>query len=389
MRCPRCGRENDKDALRCSGCGYEFTGEHDETDRNGMPRRDFNEYRPREIPPESRKPIQPSKPGRLLSAFAHALFYVMLFVGCQSVVVSGYLTSLMSGDPTLLTDPDAMSGLFEAVNEKTVLILLISNLLTVLLVCMLMHIRKREPAPEMEIYPVNPFRFGTFALFGAAMNIVVSVTMSLLPLPESMIAEHAAQTMVLYGEMNPLLELFSVAVVAGITEELIFRGLVISRLKKGMGTAAAVVISAVIFGVVHGSALAVIYASLLGLLLGGLYARYDSVLPGMIFHVFFNMTSYWLPQEGTVLTVLYIVSAAAVLLCAWRIFLCYPAFSDIYTDVRDRLKPANEEEAAIIAEVKQHQRRGMITAEELEKLHDRWVENRKQIKKSKKYGRRK
>ena len=175
----------------------------------------------------------------------------------------------------------------------------------------------------------------------------------------------------------------------GFIEELIFRGLVISRLKKGMGTAAAVVISAVIFGVVHGSALAVIYASLLGLLLGGLYARYDSVLPGMIFHVFFNMTSYWLPQEGTVLTVLYIVSAAAVLLCAWRIFLCYPAFSDIYTDVRDRLKPANEEEAAIIAEVKQHQRRGMITAEELEKLHDRWVENRKQIKKSKKYGRRK
>lgn len=337
-------------------------------------------------PPDTgftQSPPQTPKPGKFLSACAHAVFYVMLFIGCQSVVVGAYLSSLMMQNPAAFTDPNAMNDLIARVSEKTVLILLISNLMTILLACALMHIRRRDPVLEMEIYPVNPFRLGTFALFGMAMNTFVSVTMSLLPLPEDLLAEHNAQTMSLYGEMPIFVEILSVAVAAGITEELVFRGLVISRLKKGMGTASAVVISALIFGFAHGSALAVAYAALLGLLLGAMYARYDSVLPGIIFHVFFNMTSYWLPVEGPILTVLYAASIVLLIFCVWRIFIRYPVFNDIFTDVRDRIKPINDEEAAIIAEIKRHQKQGMISADELEALHNRWEDNRKAVKKEK------
>lgn len=326
---------------------------------------------------------QPPKLGKFLSACAHAVFYVVLFVGCQSVVVGAYLSALLAGSPAAITDPAAMSDLIAAVSEKTVIILLISNLLTILFICAIMHLRGREPILETEIYPVNPFRFLTFALFGMAMNTFVSVTMSFLPLPEELLAEHNTQTMSLYGEYPLLLEILSVAVIAGITEELVFRGLVISRLKKGMGTAAAVVISALIFGFAHGSALAMIYASLLGLLLGALYARYDSILPGIIFHVFFNMTSYWLPQEGPVLTALYIASIALILFCIWRIFIRFPVFNDFFTDVRDRIRPINDTEAVIIDELKAHQKKGRITAEDLQSLYNRWEDNRKAVKKEK------
>ena len=326
---------------------------------------------------------QPSKLGKFLSACAHAVFYVMLFVGCQSVVVGAYLSALLAGSPAAITDPAVMSDLIAQVSEKTVIILLISNLLTILFICAIMHLRGREPILETEIYPVNPFRFLTFALFGVAMNTFVSVTMSFLPLPEELLAEHNTQTMSLYGESPLLLELLSVAVIAGITEELVFRGLVISRLKKGMGTAAAVVVSSLIFGFAHGSALAMIYASLLGLLLGALYARYDSILPGIIFHVFFNMTSYWLPQEGIVLTVLYAASIALILFCVWRIFIRFPVFNDFFTDVRDRIRPINDTEAAIIDELKAHQKKGRITAEDLQTLYNRWEDNRKAAKKEK------
>ena len=388
MQCPRCGKENPQDARQCAFCGFDLTSVPDGEKK--LPESDFNEYAPREMPPESGNSgnSPQSKLGKFLSAIAHAVFYVVLFIGCQSTVIASYMTSLMSGDPSAITDPDAMNRLMEMVSEKTVLLLLISNLITILLTCGYLHLRKRNPVWEMELYPVNPFRFGTFALFGAAMNVFVSVTMSLLPLPQAWIDQHNAQTVFLGGS-NILTELFSVALVAGITEEIIFRGMVLSRLKKGMGTAAAVVLSALIFGAAHGSVLAMGYAALVGLLLGAMYARYDSILPGMIFHVFFNMTSYFLPEEGAMLTVLYVLSVILVVFCVWRIFIRFPVFNDIFTDIRDRLRPVNDEEAAIIAEVKRHQKNGRITAEELMALNDRWTENRKQYGKEKKYGRKK
>lgn len=385
MLCPHCGKDNEAGAQRCSQCGRELTG----TNADAAPESDspMHEYRPAEVPPGVQLTPKRSPLGKFLSACAHAVFYVMLFVGCQSVVVSGYLTSIMAGNPTAYTTPEAMLALTDKVNEKTVLILLISNLLTILLACLFMHVRRRDPMQEMELWPVNPFRFGTFAVFGMAMNVFVSVTLSLIPLPESVLEQFNTQTAPLYGEMHPLLEILSVAVVAGITEELVFRGLVISRLRKGMGMTAAVVISSVIFGAAHGALIAVVYAALLGLLLGAMYARYESVIPGIIFHVFFNMTSYWLPAEGPVLTVLYAASVVLIVLGVWRIFLRYPVFNDIFTDIRGLIRPVNDEEAAIVAEVRRHQKNGRITADELEALNDRWIENRKSLRREKKYRR--
>ncbi|MBQ8370465.1 MAG: CPBP family intramembrane metalloprotease [Clostridia bacterium] len=387
MLCPHCGKDNESGAQRCSQCGRELTGKNaDAAPETNSP---MHEYRPADVPPGVQLTPKRSPLGKFLSACAHAVFYVMLFVGCQSVVVSGYLTAVMAGNPAAYAETDAMLALTEKVNEKTVLILLISNLLTILLACLFMHIRHRDPMQEMELWPVNPFRFGTFAVFGMAMNVFVSVTLSMIPLPESVIEQFNTQTAPLYGEMHPLLEILSVAVIAGITEELIFRGLVISRLRRGMGMTAAVVISSVIFGAAHGSLIAVAYATLLGLLLGGLYARYNSVVPGIIFHVFFNMTSYWLPTEGVVLIVLYAASVVLIALGVWRIFVRYPVFNDIFTDIRGLIKPVNDEEAAIIAEIKRHQKNGRITADELEELNDRWAENRKNLRRDRKSGKRK
>lgn len=342
-------------------------------------------------PPESGMNPMPDRslsPGKFLSACAHALVYVMLFVGCQSVVVGAYLSALLTSNPAALTDQDAMSSLITRIGEETVLILLISNLLTILIVTAVMHLRRRDPLREMELYPVNPFRFPVFALFGAAANTFVSITLSYIPLPEEIIAEHNAQTMNLYGDYPVFVQMLSVAVIAGLTEELVFRGLVISRLRKGMGTAAAVIVSALIFGFAHGSVLASGYAALLGLLLGALYARYRSVLPGIIFHIFFNLTSFLLPEEGNVLLVLYILSVISLIYCVWKVFIRFPEFTDLFTDVRGMIQPVSEEQADIILELKKHQQQGRISAEQLSELHDRWEDSRAAYKKEKKYRRR-
>jgi membrane protease YdiL (CAAX protease family) len=78
-----------------------------------------------------------------------------------------------------------------------------------------------------------------------------------------------------------------VCVLAPITEELTFRGLGFSLLRP-LGATAAVLLTALAFGLAHGlvDALPVLFA--FGVGLGYIRLRQDSVVPGMVLHGLFN-----------------------------------------------------------------------------------------------------
>ncbi len=80
---------------------------------------------------------------------------------------------------------------------------------------------------------------------------------------------------------------FVVCVLAPITEELTFRGLGFSLLRP-LGAAAAVLLTALAFGLAHGlvDALPVLFA--FGVGLAYIRLRQDSVVPGMLLHGLFN-----------------------------------------------------------------------------------------------------
>lgn len=87
---------------------------------------------------------------------------------------------------------------------------------------------------------------------------------------------------------NPLGAL-SIAVLAPILEELLFRGAIQSHLQamcKHPWTA--IIVASLIFGIVHGNPAQIPFAFLLGTLFGWLYFRTGSLLPGIIGHVLNN-----------------------------------------------------------------------------------------------------
>ena len=53
----------------------------------------------------------------------------------------------------------------------------------------------------------------------------------------------------------------------------------------------AIVVSAAIFGIVHGNPIQFIYATALGILLGWIYTKFNSILIPMLCHLVFNLTS--------------------------------------------------------------------------------------------------
>ena len=160
MICPRCGKDNHNENKFCQGCGF-----------------DLADYR--------------KKHSRGAGGVVRGLLIVILFVAimflCQSCVISGFSASLMMGSGFMgmgsaAASEDAMTdfliGITDQIYENMVLILLISNLLTVLVVCLLFHLMKKKPVEEMYVRYVNPLRIPMFALLGMALNVFVPASPS-------------------------------------------------------------------------------------------------------------------------------------------------------------------------------------------------------------------
>lgn len=90
-------------------------------------------------------------------------------------------------------------------------------------------------------------------------------------------------------EKAPLwLSLAAIAVAPAVCEELAFRGFILSGLQHARHRWVPIVVSALMFGVIHMIPKQQFNAALLGLVLGLLAVRSGSLLPGVLFHFIFN-----------------------------------------------------------------------------------------------------
>ncbi|MCA9518507.1 MAG: CPBP family intramembrane metalloprotease, partial [Myxococcales bacterium] len=82
--------------------------------------------------------------------------------------------------------------------------------------------------------------------------------------------------------------LFDVGVVPAVTEEIIFRGVILAGLLQVFERRTAVVTSALLFATVHVSPLSMLHLALLGLILGEVRLRTRSLWPSMLLHAAYN-----------------------------------------------------------------------------------------------------
>ena len=106
---------------------------------------------------------------------------------------------------------------------------------------------------------------------------------------------------VVTGTNDPLIfifEMFSAIIIAPISEELFFRGVLFNRLKIRKGFVFGLVVSSVIFGLCHFNYpdhfSHIIYTCIMGMTLCILYSRTDNLLLNMVVHSAYNLLSYLL-----------------------------------------------------------------------------------------------
>ena len=216
----------------------------------------------------------------VLTALGKSLLYLLFFLAIQFLAGIIYAVIAVAGASLFHGEADAGSVL--AGTETAVLF---AYLLTAAAILLLWFRLRHKPLGEAAGLRRCSGWTAAFCAF-AAVGLFVVLQLALALLPEAWMTDYSEYMDVLLSD--GLLPAVSIVLMGPLAEELMFRGVIQTRLARAMPAWIAVVLQAVLFGVTHGTPIQMAYAFLIGLALGFLRSRTGSILPGFAAHVAFN-----------------------------------------------------------------------------------------------------
>lgn len=248
-----------------------------------------------------------------------ALLYIAIYFALQTVVVSIYGFFAVAGEiyKTMLVRDVDFSEIADIINksvrENAVLLTVITNILFVLTVFIIFKVRKKNFFREVGFLRPDPKFILPVMALGASLNVIISVVFSAIPFPESWWDAYN-QASVSMDEMNALTVVAAV-VIGPLTEEILFRGLLFTRVSRGFGVTVGIFASALVFAVLHGTIIWGLYTFLFGLLLAFVFVRSRSIVFPILLHFSFNLAGVLLsdgiPLVFIVISFIVFVAAAA------------------------------------------------------------------------------
>ncbi len=244
----------------------------------------------------------------ILKSVGAAIFYLSIYSLCQIVV--SYAASIiivvsvsfkygieriyqvMAEDPSGYMKianeiaVEASERLFSHLMEIT----LISALVALLTYFIIFRVRKKKFFVEVGIKKAKKLDYPICFLLGIFLNFFVVSFLSIVPIPENWLASYADATASMgVGSLTPI-AIITTVLAAPISEEIVFRGLLYTRLKRCMPMLGAMILTSFIFGIMHGTAIIwVMYAGILGFVLSWVYEKCGSLLAPILMHMGFNL----------------------------------------------------------------------------------------------------
>lgn len=220
---------------------------------------------------------------QILASLGKAIAYLALFLGSQALVSTGFS---IAAALTVIVETGSLDlfQMLEVLMAYVTPITLASNLFTLVFLLLFFPLRTKNPLREFQLQPIPPLAAAGAVSIAPVLYGVVTLVLSLLP--AAWMADYAQASAALND--TGLLPFLSVALAAPVVEEVIFRGLIQSRLAHALPGWPAVVLSALLFALCHGQPVWMGYAFVLGMVLGIMAWRTGSILPSILTHIVFN-----------------------------------------------------------------------------------------------------
>ncbi len=229
-----------------------------------------------------------NKTGALLIVY----FVVTLIVSLVSVLV-----------PTILTMFNS-TNTQESLLEDTSFLMLLSgftSLVTFFLVTIIYSIIVK--ADFSKTYPfekVSPCTMFLLCSFGLTVAMIANYASNLLLGLFDLVGIDANVDMEYKCDsvLDVVLFFVTVAIVPALVEEFAFRGIILGSLRKHSDSLA-ILVSGVVFGLMHGNFAQIPFATVVGLVLGYITVKTNSLLPAIIIHFLNNSLSVTLTLLST------------------------------------------------------------------------------------------
>ena len=208
-----------------------------------------------------------------------AAAYLALFLGWQMFVSMVYTI--------VATAQFGPEGAYGAVMGQSMEISLLSNLLTLASAAAFFLVRRKHVLREVGVRPASPRVVLWGALTAFCLYWLVMLVLNLLP--EQWMEGYTQASQAL--DDTGALAFFAVAIVGPVTEEVVFRGLIFSRLRRAMHPWLAVVLASAVFALCHGQAVWICYTFVVGFVFTAVAEGAGSIVPSMVMHIVFNATN--------------------------------------------------------------------------------------------------
>ena len=242
-----------------------------------------------------------------------ASIYFLVYFATQ--LVMGFIYGIMFS-VNVMSSGEAMDAVevAEQINtfimDKAMEMTFWAGVMTLVIFWIRFAVRKKNFLKEVEFKKVPVKNLLPVIILAPCANVVLSMAMSYFPWPQGWMEAYMENSSIIDGS---LMSWLTAVVMAPLLEEIVFRGLIYTRLKKGIPAIVAAIIASFVFGLCHSGIIWVIYATALGLVMTWIFEKYQSLLANILFHLFFNLMGQILsmiPENMEI--VVWILAAAGV-----------------------------------------------------------------------------
>ncbi|MGX8833378.1 CPBP family glutamic-type intramembrane protease [Amedibacillus sp. YH-ame6] len=268
MYCRYCGKELDEKAVMCPGCGKML-------DESLLPKKSKH---------ETESYVCNATAGALLALIGSEVGIIL----CMVPFMVAMMVSDMSTSYYGMYDFENSMGMITFTNVSTIVATVGATLFVV-------YLFKKSLKITIPTLKKNPFSFGKILYYtgiGMGLSSIAGFLIFFLNMFLNIfgIALTTPDFSLQYDLLNNILMFIMVCIVAPIFEELLYRGLILTALKR-FGNMFAIIITSILFALAHGNIPQTIPTFFISLVLCYVVLRSNSLLPAILIHFINNAIS--------------------------------------------------------------------------------------------------
>lgn len=203
--------------------------------------------------------------------------------------------------------------------------------LGIIFTVVILHKRSKKRGSSLELdatleyKDLNRNKITTLLFMGLGFGFFFSALLTVFPFPKFLMESYRSSSSSLNEGTDQILALISTALLAPITEEIVFRGYMLNRLLGWFNDKESIFITTVLFALCHVSILWVLYAFVMGLLLAKVSMEEDNIAYSIALHIGFNssVVPVWIVNHVPELEK--ILFANDILIAVYGLAACYGA----------------------------------------------------------------